>query len=245
MTTNILDLREFYASAQGRIVRGLLRRHVQKIWPDLAGETVLGLGYPLPLLRPWLGKARLLGVMPPAQGGVYWPREGPNLIALASFEALPFEDESVHRAVIMHGLETASDPEVFLAEIWRVLKGNGRVLMVVPNRRGFWAHSDQTPFGTGQPYSSGQLRALLRGEGFVVDRISGALYLPPTSSRLLLAASTGFERAMAPLCPGFGGLLLIEASKQLFEPLLTRARSTKSRLVLPLPFPVPTRPVTT
>jgi alpha-ketoglutarate-dependent 2,4-dichlorophenoxyacetate dioxygenase len=37
----------------------------------------------------------------------------------------------------------------------------GRLLLIVPNRRGIWARLDSTPFGHGRPYSRGQLERLL------------------------------------------------------------------------------------
>ena len=53
-----------------------------------------------------------------------------------------------------------------LKEIWRVLAGGGRLLVVAPNRRGIWARLDLTPFGSGQPYTMSQLSRLLRDEQF-------------------------------------------------------------------------------
>ena len=54
-----------------------------------------------------------------------------------------------------------------LLEIWRVLVPNGRVIMLVPNRTG-WARRDGTPFGTGRPYSRGQLRRMVKQAGFML-----------------------------------------------------------------------------
>ena len=100
-----------------------------------------------PLLRPWLDKAgRLMALMAGAQGVVFWPREGPNIACLADLTRLPLEDETVDRTVAMHALEEAENPDIFLREVWRVLKGQGRALFIVTSRRGWWAHSDETPF---------------------------------------------------------------------------------------------------
>ena len=38
-----------------------------------------------------------------------------------------------------------------LRECWRVLRDDGRLLVVVPNRLGSWALFDHTPFGQGRP----------------------------------------------------------------------------------------------
>lgn len=238
MGIDVVDLREFYINPLGRAVRRILRDRLRQIWPDVRGETILALGYGTPFLRPWLGEAEaVFAMMPGEQGVAYWPREGPNISCLADITALPLADESVSRVVVVHGLEVASDVEAHLREVWRVLKGNGRALIIVPNRRGLWAHSDSTPFGTGCPFSASQLRSLLRDQGFLVDRSWQALYMPPGQSRLALALAAKVEKAASWLFPGLGGLLMVEAGKQIYAPLLTKSRVFKRRLVLPLSLP--------
>jgi SAM-dependent methyltransferase len=238
MSLDVVDLREFYISALGRLVRKLLREKMARIWPDVTGEAVLAIGYGTPLLRPWLGQARtVLAMMPEAQGVVYWPREGPNAACLADLCNLPLPDCCVDRVLILHALEMAQDPQALLEEVWRVLKPNGQALVMVPNRRGFWAHCDATPFGSGEPYSSLQLKSLLRNQGFLVERSWYALFSPPSVSRLALALAGPIESLGSRLCPAFGGLLVMEASKQIYAPTMVKARSVGRRMVLPVPFP--------
>lgn len=243
MTLDVVDLREFYVSPLGKVCRHLLRERLARIWPEVKGETVLALGYGTPLLRPWLSRAdRVLAIMPETQGVAYWPREGPNVSCLANLDSLPLEDESVSRIVLLHALETASDPEAVLKEVWRVLKPNGRILAVASNRRGLWAHSDQTPFGTGRPYSAFQLRAALRDQGFLVERSWQALYAPPLSSRVGLALAGGIEKIASFLCPAFGGVLMMEAGKQIYAATPLRVKASR-RFIVPLPFPVSSNPL--
>ena len=238
MSLDVVDLREFYISTLGRLVRRLLREKIAQIWPDVAGETIAALGYGSPLLRPWLGKAdALFAIMPEGQGVAYWPREGPNASCLADLTNLPLPDNSVNRIVLLHALETSQDPEALLDEVWRVLKPNGQALVMVPNRRGFWAHSDATPFGSGEPYSTSQLRGLLRKQGFLVERSWHALFLPPSSSRLSQSVAGVLEKYGPYLCPAFGGVLMMEAGKQIYAPTMVKARNVGRRMVLPVPFP--------
>jgi SAM-dependent methyltransferase len=244
MHTDIVDLREFYLSGLGQAAQRLLRRHMGEVWPQIRGETVLALGYGVPLLRPWLQDAgSILAMMPASQGVAYWPREGPNLSCLIDAECIPLPDASVDRVVVMHGLEGAASPHAMLREIWRVMKSGGRMLAIVPNRRGLWAHSDATPFGNGEPYSASQIKDILRDHGFLADRISRALYMPPSQSRLLLSLADVFEKYGEKLFPGFGGLLLIEAAKQLYAPPLAKPRREARRMILPLPLPAAPQPV--
>jgi SAM-dependent methyltransferase len=244
MHSDVVDLREFYLSPLGQAVRRLLRMRLRQIWPNLRGERVVALGYGVPLLRPFLGEAEILAAMMPAEQGVaYWPREGPNISCLADTKNLPLADNAVDRLILVHALEGESEPHLLLREAWRVLRNNGRMLLLVTNRRGFWAHSDRTPFGSGQPYSGFQIKDRLREHGFLVDRLWHALYMPPSSSRLLISLADGLEKYGQKLFPGFGGLLLVEAGKQLYAPVAAKSRVLPRRLVLPLPSPVGARPV--
>ena len=44
MWTDVLDLNEFYSSTLGQMTVRLLRARLREVWPNVRGETVLGLG---------------------------------------------------------------------------------------------------------------------------------------------------------------------------------------------------------
>ena len=84
-----------------------------------------------------------------------------------------------------------------LREVWRVLNAGGRLLVVVPNRRGLWARMDTTPFGHGRPYSRSQITHLLRETWFTPTSWGEALYVPPISRGWFLRAAVAWERTGA------------------------------------------------
>lgn len=240
MYADVVNLRDFYLSPLGQVARRLLRARLHEIWPDCRGERILALGHGTPFLRPLLPQAAsVIAMMPAAQGVVYWPREGPNISCLVDTSHLPLADGSIDRALLVHALEGAAEPRIMLNEVWRVLKSGGRLIVIVPNRRGLWAHSDRTPFGTGQPYSTSQIKETLRDQGFLADRIGQVLFMPPASSRLPLSFADAFEKYGKMLFPGFGGLLIMEAGKQLYAPLSHKPKNLTQRLILPLPSSMP------
>ena len=90
MYLDVVDLRNFYGGALGAFVRQVLRAKLTDMWPRVAGDRVLGLGYATPFLRPFLGAAeRVVAFMPARQGVVNWPGEGPSATALVEETALP------------------------------------------------------------------------------------------------------------------------------------------------------------
>ena len=150
MYTDVVDLRDFYETSLGQVAARMLRRRIRTIWPSLTGQSLAGLGYTVPYLRPYLGEAeRVMSLMPAAQGVLPWPKEGPNVATLTEEAELPLQDASVDRLLLVHALECSEQVRPMLSEVWRVLAGGGRVLIVVPNRRGIWARLDRTPFGGG------------------------------------------------------------------------------------------------
>ncbi len=116
-----------------------------------------------------------------------------------------------------------------LRELWRVLKPEGRLLLIVPNRRGVWARLDSTPFGYGQPYSRSQLEGLLRNALFTPASWGSALHVPPFNKRVLMKSATAWERAGARLWPGFAGVLIVEARKETMAPIAVPSKARAIR----------------
>jgi SAM-dependent methyltransferase len=127
--------------------------------------------------------------------------------------------------LLVHAIEHAESLRPFLREVWRVLSASGRVLIVVPNRRGIWARLDHTPFGHGHPYTAGQLARLLRDNLFVPQQMRNCLFVPPLSGRLWLSSARAWERIGARLFPALGGVSIVEASKTLYAPTPVRIRA--------------------
>lgn len=228
MQLDAADLRDFYAKPLGQMVRRLLTHRIRGRWRRLEGVTVMGLGFATPFMGAMRGEAAHVGaLMPTAQGALVWPCGAASLSALVEEEQLPLADNSVDRLLAVHCLEAAGRERALLREMWRVLAPEGRLLMIVPNRRGVWARVDSTPFGHGRPYSRGQLAALL-GEALLtpVDW-AGALYLPPLERSLVLRSAPAIERMGAKATAGFGGVILVEARKELQAPI---GRGVRSRL---------------
>src|SRR5690606_4568883 len=162
MNFDVAELRNFYNRPLGLMVRRLLAHRIRARWRRLQGETLIGLGFATPYLGSFRGEALRIGAfMPAAQGALVWPDSGPKMSVLVEEEQLPLPDNSVDKLLVVHCLETADRPRALLREAWRVLSPQGRLMMIVPNRRGVWARLDRTPFGQGRPYSRSQLEQLL------------------------------------------------------------------------------------
>lgn len=237
---DIVTYRRFYGSRLGRLTRRQIRNRLRNIWPDVKGQTVMSLGYGVPLLRIFNDEARLvIQCMPDMQGGIQWPDTGHNRTLLTDECELPLPDKSVNCVLLMHILEHTDSPRMVMKEVWRVLAPGGRVLAVVPSRSGLWTRSDSTPLGYGRPYSLSQLRELMDDAGFTTGEEGTMLFFPPSHSRLMLRAAPWLERIGTLLLPWFGGLLWMEAQKQVLAILPKDGEpARKKRSLNPVAEPV-------
>jgi SAM-dependent methyltransferase len=237
MHDDVVDLRDFYETRLGQVARRMIRRRLRLMWPNVASMRVLGIGFATPYLRLFQGEAeRIFALMPAPQGVLAWPADGPGAVALTEEAELPLADYSIDRVILVHALEGSEQIRPLLKEVWRVLAGGGRILVIVPNRRGIWARFDRTPFGHGHPYTPAQLSRLLREERFTPERAEAALFMPPTRWRMALRSALAWERIGERWFPRFAGVAMIEASKQIYAAKPTPARVPRRRPVLaPLP----------
>ncbi len=220
MQLDVVDLRDFYSTPLGLTVRRIVGQQIRARWRGLRGGAVIGLGYGLPYLGAYRSDVTRLGaMMPDTQGAMVWPPAGYPLSVLVEDDQLPLPDNSIDRLLVVHSLEVSDRPGPMLREMWRVLAPEGRLLIVVPNRRSVWARLDSTPFGHGRPYSRSQLERLLVESLFTPVSWGSALHLPPINRRLMLKSAAAWERIGGRLWPAFGGVLIVEARKEVMAPI--------------------------
>lgn len=224
MRTDILDLHDFYASPLGDTARGFVTSRIEEAWRDHARLRIAGFGHAEPYLTIFPNAERVIAIAPGAQGVIHWPQGAKNAAALAGEWQWPIPDASIDRLLIVHGLEESDDATRLMREIWRVLTTDGRVIIVAAHRRGLWSMIDTTPFAHGRPYLKPQLERLLQRSMFRPVAWSAALYFPPLKARFLLRAANAWERAGARLWPGLSGVLLVEAAKDMAQPVAVAAR---------------------
>jgi len=213
-------LRNFYETPLGQHVAGQMHPHLNRFWQVGASCCNVMVGYGIGWLPPSSCDhdmtANLLSLMLSRSGVIAWPESGPGRSVLVHGHALPLPDVHIDRLLLAHALEFDAEPGRLLNECWRVLDGAGRLLVVVPNRRGLWARLEHVPFGHGRPYSSRQLCQLLNTHGFEPKWTYRTVCLPPLHNRVMMRFATTIERLGHRWWPALGGVLLVEAEKKLY-----------------------------
>lgn len=240
---DVVQLRQFYSSALGRLVRQYLSKAALAHWSGLQGDLVLGLGYATPVLRSYHdmqaeGALSVLAAMPADQGGVYWPSHQENRTILTDDYRLPFADNVMNRIVLLHELEHVEQEQALLNELWRVLTPGGRMLVLVPNRRRVWAGSPRSPFSYGKPYSVSQLREALCDGLFTHVHTSTTLFFWPTNVRWVQKMAHVCHLIGKLFCPMMGGVIVMEVEKQIYASVREKERH-RSRAYIHVAAPQP------
>jgi SAM-dependent methyltransferase len=220
MPMDAKSLRDFYRTPLGRLARRQLSLVIRQRWKNLSGLAVVGSGFASPFLGAFRTEAaRLACLMPERQGALVWPHPSQCHSVLVGETQWPLPDNSIDRLLAIHCLEQAERVGPLLREMWRVLKPDGRMLIIVPNRRGLWSRIDATPFGYGLPFSRGQLETQLTDALFTPDEWGEALYFPPLNNRVLLRMAPTLERFGSSMAIGVAGVILVEARKEVMAPV--------------------------
>lgn len=237
MYLDVTELRDFYNSGLGRQTKEKLRSKIYHIWPTVKGDRILGIGFATPFFRRYLKEAeRVIAFMPATQGVMRWPPDEQSITSLVLDDLLPLPDSSMDKVLLVHSLEMTDSPRELLREIWRVLTPGGRLLVVVPNRTGLWARLENTPFGYGRPFSRSQLSRLMRESLFSPTGWLSALHTPPIERRSVLG-SKWMERAGVKFWPGFSGVFLMEATKDIHQGIPVKPKSAFAPAFKPILIP--------
>ena len=237
MTARITDISEFYNKPLGMVTKRMIGKHLRDIWPDVSGSIVLGMGFSLPYLDLFSNEAsNIIATISNIEKMARWNNEGFSQTIKTNEIELPFEDLTIDRALLIHAVEHSESIQPMMREIWRVLSNNGRLIIVVPNRRGIWARMESTPFGSGTPYSLSQLTNLLKDTLFTPLTKGAALYMPPSNSQMLISATPIFEKLGQHWFGGLGnvlgGVISIEAIKQIYAPTETLKATSRRQYAI-------------
>lgn len=230
----IIGLAEWLRTPAGRYLLDWEQQHLDRAVVDIFGFHALQLGLPeLDALRAnrmphrWLSNDLL-----PAEAGSLHTVTTPNAaVALhCDFDALPFDAQSLDLVVLPHALELARDPHLTLREVERVLRPEGRVVIVGFNPTSLWGLRQRlgrmhrgVGLGRGKHLflpSQGEfigyrrLRDWLRLLSFEVEAGRFGCYRPPVRTDHWLARYDWMEAFGERWWPVFGAVYSLTAVKR-------------------------------
>jgi len=122
---------------------------------------------------------QVVGVEPPGPGLEICRRRGlgDERVREGLATAIPFDDHSFDLVTAFDVLEHLDDDAAGLAEMKRVLKPGGHLLLTVPAYRFLWSVHDES-LGHRRRYVASELHSKLNAAGYVVIRRSYAISFP-------------------------------------------------------------------
>ena len=215
MFNDFYKLEKFYYLRLGRYCAKHISTQLRDFLSNSKNLEVLGVGYTLPFLRKNISHIKKIFFFMPYEYNSHIQNVKTNT-SFVDINNLPVQDLYFDRIIIAHTLEYSLNVEKFLYEIWRILNGEGKVLFIIPNRIGFWAREENNPFGHGQPYSKTQILNLLKDNNFEIKSIKYALFAPPTYNKFILKYFDTIEKFFINWLFAFGGVVIVEAKKQIY-----------------------------
>ncbi len=207
---NASELKSFYETPLGKFTCRKLRAKITSFWPEMASEKILGFGFAQPYLPLFSYGNNIIALMPQNLGPV--KIEDACAAVITDPTKLPLNNEFFDRAIIIHGIEHVKIPENLIEEIWRVLKPDGKLLLIAPNESGVWLRSN-SPFHKTKAYSRHKLNEYLYFNKFFIKRTRCALFFIPTRYKTLNQIG---EFIGSVFLRHFSGIIIIEAEKRIF-----------------------------
>ena len=187
MNFNLKDLIEFYDSELGKISVISIQEKLHKFLDTKLKQNVLGFGYILPYLRKKdiASKINFLSI-PSTNNKIKYYRNDLNASLEVDETSLPFNDLEFDKVFVSHWLEVSDRLDLVFSELWRVLKGQGKIIFIIPNSFSLWSNIENNPFGKCRPFSKSQIKKLLNLHGFEEIKVEFCLYFPPYNYKLLV-----------------------------------------------------------
>ena len=227
-----ISLSDWLTSPLGAYLLQWEQRYLDTVVADVFGFHAVQLGLPeLDALRTnrmphrWRADAAQ-----PLSAGVS-PSQPLRAVSLnCDFDALPFDSQSLDLVVLPHALELARDPHLTLREVERVLRPEGRVVIIGFNPASLWGlrqrgtnarrylglgpgHSRFLPHD-GELIAYRRLRDWLRLLSFEVETGRFGCYRPPITSEKWLTRFEWMEPAGDRWWPVLGAVYALTAVKR-------------------------------
>ena len=119
-----------------------------------------------------------------------------------------------------------------LQEVWRVSRP-ARMLVVVPNRLGVCGHAHGQPVCLWKTIHPFAIATFSGGKRFHAAAIYGSTFFVPYQSPWLMRIMHVVEAIGRRLFLGFGGVLIVEAEKQIYAKIAERVATRPRRLYAP------------
>jgi SAM-dependent methyltransferase len=225
-------LDRWYEQPLGAAFAKTQRAEIEALLPTLKGQRLLQLG-----INPGVSFESVSSIP-------YYISLAPDiglkqsdLFVAGSYHALPFLPDSIDVVLMNQVLEFESDLQLVLEEIWRILVGEGQIIIMGFHSLSLWGliwlfkkKQAQTPW-RGHFHSLFEVRQALLKLNFSVLTSKTFFFRPPIQNHYLLTHLEFLEKCGSLIWPIFGAGYLLVAQKKVLKTPPLRSRWQFSELV--------------
>ena len=178
MYLDILNYQKFYLSAIGKFLAHRIENQLKKYCYLYDNQNIGCFGYAHPYLS-FLKEYNLsISYCYSKRMGISDEAVIKGKKILIDEERIPFQDSFFDHAFLIHYLENNHNTKLSLREIWRSLSPEGKLYIIIPNKKSSWYLSDKSPFSSGNGFSKKQISQLLEESFFDIQSIERLIYFP-------------------------------------------------------------------
>lgn len=188
-------IEDFYKNDQGIKFYKNINNSIKELWPDITNENIIIIGYGSPYIDSF--------------------NKNNNVITINCFDSFSFPVEYADRVILVHAIEYNEQPSLLLREIWRIIKTNGKLLVIAPNKHGQFYNSKDPIFNHANFFTVNKLISMLDDSLFEPLRIRATLFSSYNFNESFPNVAKFFDNICDKWLVLFGGILLVEGEKKL------------------------------
>jgi len=227
MYLDFINYQNFYNSSIGN----LLGRHIElklKKYCHLSDNQNVGcFGYTLPYLNFLKNYDLSLSYCYSMKMGVSDENISKTHKILIDENKIPFQDSVFDHIFLIHYLENTYNAKLGLREIWRTLAPEGKLYLIIPNKKSPWYLSYKSPFSSGKGFSKKQIRNLLNDSFFEIESIERHVYFPNKEFIFIKKHKDLIDKIGSFIFKYFNGVYLCIVKKRIYANIANRTQFEK------------------
>ncbi|CAI3927112.1 unnamed protein product [Commensalibacter communis] len=221
-----------------------LQYKLAQLWPNLYGLSLFTLGQTSSLIpkNTWYPQYHIHGILDSLPSQHLKSLYTQNICHL-SIDSFPLQACSINRILYVHDAKLSKDQfSLMLRSCWETLEDHGKIILLLPNKLGWWSVIDNLSFRYRNAFFIQKLNIVLKQHMFRINHYERVLYFPPKiMNSVSLRTNKILEFTGLFFVPFLGGYHLVEIEKNLYAPItvaplkknyILQSKSSKSSLNL-------------
>lgn len=228
MYLDFLNYQNFYNSSIGNLLARHIEFRLKKYCYLYQNQNIGCFGYSLPYLDFLKNNNLSISHCYSMRMGISYENISKSNRILIDEDRVPFQDSIFDHIFLIHYLENTYNMKSSLREIWRTLAPEGKLYLIIPNKKSSWYLSDKSPFSSGNGFSKKQITDLLNDSFFEIQLIDRLVYFPNKDIFFLQKHKNLIDKFGSILFKYFNGVYLCIVKKKIYADISPLIQTKKS-----------------